>query len=191
MITITPSHIIEFLYCPRYTYFEYVLGVPQFEEKYYKVMKGRQIHDEKLEQNKDYLRKKIGVKEKYLDVYLTGNFLRGVVDEVLVLEDDSMAPLDYKFAEFKEILFQTYKTQACCYALLIEENFQKPVNKGFLVFTRSNNKLFEIEINMEDKGKVDDSIKEIIKIIDENYYPKSTKDKLKCVECTYKNICIK
>ena len=83
MTTLTPSHIIEYLYCPRFTYFEYVLGIPQHEEKYYKVMKGREVHDEKLEQNKNYLRKKIGVVSKHLDQYLTNTWLRGKIDEAL------------------------------------------------------------------------------------------------------------
>ena len=56
--SLTPSHIIEYMFCPRFTYFEYVLAIPQNEEKNYKVVKGRQIHDAKLEQNKEYLRKK-------------------------------------------------------------------------------------------------------------------------------------
>ncbi|MEO0790606.1 MAG: CRISPR-associated protein Cas4, partial [Bacteroidota bacterium] len=41
MISITPSHIIQHVYCPRYTYFEWVLRIPQNEEKYGKVMRGR------------------------------------------------------------------------------------------------------------------------------------------------------
>jgi CRISPR-associated exonuclease Cas4 len=168
-----------------------VLGIPQFEEKYYKAMKGREIHDEKLEKNKDYLRKKIGVKEKFLDVYLTNNFLRGKVDEVLILKDETMAPLDYKFAEYKEILFNTYRTQSASYALLIEENYSKFVNKGYIVFTRSKNKLVEIQITDNDKNKVRNCINEITKIIDNNYYPKGTKTKLRCEECTYRNLCIK
>lgn len=59
-MTLTPSHIIEFLYCPRFTFFEYVLSIPQYEEKNYKVMRGRDLHDKKLEENKEYLRRRIG-----------------------------------------------------------------------------------------------------------------------------------
>ncbi|MDQ3019786.1 MAG: CRISPR-associated protein Cas4 [Bacteroidota bacterium] len=190
-MTITPSHIIEYLFCPRFTYFEYVLGIPQYEEKYYKVIKGRELHDEKLERNKEYLRQKIGVKNKYLDQYLTTVNLRGQIDEVLELTDGTMAPLDYKFAEFKEKIFETYKTQLYCYATLIESNFGKKVNKGFLVYTRSKNKIIEITITEKDKELIIEITKEIIEIIDRNYFPKATKYKLRCLDCTYRNICIK
>ncbi|MGB5977153.1 MAG: hypothetical protein WBG62_07070, partial [Cyclobacteriaceae bacterium] len=55
----------------------------------------------KLEENKGYLRKRIGVKDKQEDIYLTNGLLRGRVDEVLTLRDDTMAPLDYKFARYE------------------------------------------------------------------------------------------
>jgi CRISPR-associated exonuclease Cas4 len=190
-MSLTPSHIIEYLFCPRFIYFENVLGIPQYEERHYKVMKGRNMHELKLAGNKAYLRKRIGVKKKYLDQYLTNNSLRGVVDEVLLLKDDSMAPLDYKFARYEEKLYKTYKTQLSCYAVLIEDNFKKEVKKGYLVYIRSHHKLLEVEINEQDKKEIKDAIEGIKRIIQNNYYPKGTKYKSKCITCTYKNICIK
>lgn len=186
---LTPSHIIEYLYCPRFTFFEHVLKVPQNEDKLFKVQKGRQVHDQKLNQNKSYLRKKIGAKAKYLDQYLGNDWIRGEIDEVLTLEDGTMAPLDYKFAQFKDRVFETYKTQLYCYAWLIESNFGKPVNKGFLVYTRSNHYLTTISITQEAKEKVKSAAKGILQIIDENYFPKATKFKKRCLNCTYNNIC--
>jgi CRISPR-associated exonuclease Cas4 len=190
-MTLTPSHIIEYLYCPRFTYYEYVLTIPQHEEKDYKVIKGREVHDQKLEQNKEYLRRRIGVTAKHLNQYLTNNLLRGQVDEVLSLQDGTMAPLDYKFARWEDHVYETYKTQLYCYAWLIEENFGTKVNKGFLVYTRSSNKLVEVEIADADKQAVKACVEEIQQIIDKNYYPKSTKYKKRCLNCTYRNICIK
>jgi len=191
VITITPSHIIEYLFCPRFIYFQYVLAIPQHEEKSYKAMKGRNIHELKIVQNKDYLRKKIGVIDKRLDVYLTSENLRGKVDEVLFLKDGTMAPLDYKFAKYNDIVYNTYKTQLFCYALLIEKNFNKVVNKGFIVYLRSKNKLVTIEVSENDKNMIISKINSIINIIENNIYPKATKYKSKCVTCTYRNICTK
>ena len=191
MISITPSHIIEYLFCPRYTYFEYVLDIPQYEEKFYKVMKGREIHDQKLERNKNYLRRKIGAVDKHLDQYLTNSWLRGKIDEVLELADGSMAPLDYKFAEFKNRLFETYKIQQYCYACLIEDNFKRPVNKGFIVYVRSKHKVLEVPISSVMKDEIRNHAEKISKIIEGNYYPKATKYKRRCIDCTYRNICIK
>jgi CRISPR-associated exonuclease Cas4 len=190
-MNLTPSHIIEHLYCPRFTYFEYVLTIPQHEKKNYKVVRGREVHDRKLEENKDYLRRRIGAIGKHLDQYLTNTLLRGVVDEVLELADGTLAPLDYKFAEWEDRVFETYKTQLYCYAWLIEDNFGKKVEKGFLVYTRSKNKLVEIPITEGSKAEVKDAARAIFDIIDRNYFPKATKYKSRCAHCTYKNICPK
>lgn len=189
MLTLTPSHIIEYLYCPRFTFFEYVLAIPQYEEKNYKVMRGRGLHDQKLEQNKDYLRKRIGAVDKLVDQYLTNGLLRGRVDEVLKLSDGTMAPLDYKFAQYEGKVYETYQRQLFCYAWLIEENFGCKVTKGFLVYTRSNNKVVEVAITETDKQLVKDAAYAIETIIDKNFYPKATKYKQRCLSCTYRNIC--
>ena len=186
---ITPSHIIEYLYCPRFTYWEYVLTVPQNEEKNYKVMRGRELHDRKLEENKDYLRRRIGAVGKHLDQYLTNDLLRGRVDEVLELSDGSMAPLDYKFAEWEERIYDTYRTQLYCYAWLIEENFGKLVTRGYLVYTRSKNKVVEVEISDAHKAEVKAAAADILHIIGNNYFPKATRNKKSCAHCTYRNIC--
>lgn len=189
--SLTPSQIIEYLFCPRFTYYEYVLRIPQYEDRHYKVQRGRDVHEQKSQQNMDYLRRRIGVKEKYINQYLTNETLRGEVDEVLLLKDGTMAPLDYKFAKYEEKIYDTYKTQLYCYALLIEANFQKKVNKGYLVYTRSRNKLLEISITDKDKEKVKKEIVSIKEIILKNKYPRATKYKRKCLNCTYRNLCIR
>lgn len=191
MISLTPSHIIEYLFCPRFTFFEYVLGVPQNEDKYYKVKRGRDLHDEKLERNKGYLRKRIGVVTKWEEQYLTNAYMRGQVDEVLELEDGSFAPLDYKFAEYKDKLYSTYQQQLFCYALLIEANWNVKVNRGFLVYIRSKHKLLEVPITEADKDLIKESIAKFREIVEQNHYPKATKYKRRCVSCTYRNICTK
>lgn len=188
--SITPSEIIQYLYCPRFIYFEHVLGIPQFEEKSYKAMRGRHLHDDKKRMNKDYLRKKLGVVKKYQEQYLTNNILRGKVDEVLLLNDGTAAPLDYKFAQYKDRVFNTYKTQLACYAWLIEDNFDKKVTRGYLVYTRSKSKLVEIPLDEEFKKSVREQAESIIEIISENRFPKATRYKKRCTGCTYRNICI-
>ncbi|MGH7829356.1 MAG: CRISPR-associated protein Cas4, partial [Candidatus Binatia bacterium] len=89
---ITPSEVIEYLYCPRFVYFMHCLNIPQHEDRRFKVLKGREVHQRRETENKDYLRKKIGVTKKEIGVYLASPSLkvRGIVDEVLTLEDGTM-----------------------------------------------------------------------------------------------------
>lgn len=189
MFSLTPTHILEYLYCPRFTYFEYVLRVPEFQEKEYKVMQGRAVHVEKSEQNRAYLRRRVGAVAKIINPYLCNEYLRGEVDEVLTLSDGSMAPLDYKFARWEERLYDTYRTQLTCYAWLIEANFGKPVHRGYLVYIRSKNHLVEVPIGEADKVQVKVAAEAIRRIIQKNSFPNATKVRKRCDHCTYRNIC--
>jgi CRISPR-associated exonuclease Cas4 len=189
MSTLTPSYIIEHLYCPRFTFYERVANVPQYEEKLYKVQRGRELHDQKLEDNKPYLRRKLGVVEKWLNPYMCNEHLRGELDEALLLADGTMAPLDYKFAEWKDRVHLTTEIQLYCYAWLIESNFDKPVHKGFLVYTRSRNKVVEVPIPPDAKERVKQAAAEVLHIIETSQFPKGTRQKSKCATCTYRNIC--
>jgi len=188
--SITASQMLEYLYCPRFTYFEYVMDIPQNEGQRFKVEKGRNIHEKVRKTNSVYLRKKIGVKDKKSDVYLASPLgIRGIVDEVLFLDDDTAAPLDYKFAEYKQKLFKTYRFQLIFYAKLIKDNFQVPVKKGFIIYTRSKNKLVEVSIKDKDFIELEKIVDDMISIINNCRYPKPTSVKRRCPDCCYKNIC--
>ena len=189
--SVTPSQIIQYLYCPRFIYFEYVLRIPQYEDRHFKVQKGRLVHEEKARQNMDYLRRRIGVVKKELNLYLTNDLLRGEVDEVLWLKDGTAAPLDYKYAKYEDKIYSTYKTQLYCYAWLIHSNFGLAVTRGYLVYTRSRNRLVEVPIDQKSVAIVEKAARSIGSIITENKYPKATKNKKRCVTCTYRNICTK
>ena len=188
--TITATHLIEYLYCPRFTYYEYVLDIPEHQENRFKVMKGRGIHEEVRKTNTKYLRKKLGVIDKKEDVYLASKAgIRGVVDEIIFFNDGSAAPLDYKYAEYKNKIYRTHRYQLVFYAKLIQENFNVEVNKGYVVYTRSKNKLVEIELKKADFTKLGNMVRKIVAIIYKCHYPAPTRYKKSCLDCCYKNIC--
>jgi hypothetical protein len=58
-IPLTVTHLLEHLYCPRFTYFEYVLGVSERQGNRPLVLKGRQVHEERRRTNPHYLRKSL------------------------------------------------------------------------------------------------------------------------------------
>lgn len=189
---LTPSEIIEHLFCPRFTYFIHCLKIPQFEENRYKVIKGRQLHEKREKTNIDYLRKKLGVVGKEISVYLASKNLgvRGVVDEVLHLNDKTLAPLDYKYTEYKDFTFQTHKVQSTLYAMLIMENYNAPVKRGFICYTRDGNKVKEIIYSEKDFQFARGIVREIFDIILKGYFPKKTPWHSKCIDCCYRNICV-
>jgi CRISPR-associated exonuclease Cas4 len=192
-IPLTVTHVLEHLYCPRFTYFEYVLGVAERQEHRPLVLKGRQVHQERTRINPHYLRKKLGVVGRQFDVPMASAALglRGTVDEVLTLADGTMAPFDYKFAEDPGEVYHNQKVQSALYALLIAETFQKPVRRGFLCYTRSNFRVVELEHTEADFAHARDVVAEVVTVIQKGLFPPATPWKARCTDCCYRNICIK
>lgn len=189
-LILTATHMLQYLFCPRFIYFENVLDIPENQGNRFKVEKGRKIHEKIRITNPEYLRRKLGVAKKASDVYLRSDTgIYGIVDEILFFDDGSSAPLDYKYAEFKERIFETYHFQLVFYGKLIRDNYGVAVNDGYIVYTRSKNKLVHVNLTKSDFKKLNDSIEEINLIIENGKYPKSTKYKKRCVDCCYKNIC--
>jgi len=168
------------------------LDIPQHEGKRYKVLKGRELHEKRAVVNKDYLRQKIDCVNKEILVYLNSDryHIRGIVDEVLTLFDGTMAPLDYKFAEYKDYLYQTHRIQSVLYGMLIKDNYGADVNRGYVCYLRSNNLLKEIPFTKESYKEGEEIVNDILKIIRSGYYPQKSKSLAKCIDCCYKNICV-
>jgi len=191
-IPVTVTHVLEHLFCPRFTYFEHVLAVPERQERRLLVQKGRQAHEERRHINPNYLRKKLGVTQRQFDVPLASARLgvRGTVDEVLTLADGSMAPFDYKFAEYRERIYHNQKMQSVLYGLLIREMFQRPVLRGFLCYIRSKHKVVPIEFGDADFLEAEGVLREILDVIQTGRFPRATAWKARCRDCCYRNICI-
>lgn len=190
--SITITHVLEHLYCPRFTYFEYVLAIPERQEQRWKVQKGRDVHLERSKLNKSYLRKKLGVTNREFDVPLASEKLqvRGIADEVLTLDDGSMAPFDYKYAKAPTKTYRTLKFQAVLYGMLIEEVFETRVDRGFICYTRSNYKIVEVKITARARKQALKIVQEVIGVIEDGFLPAATSVKSRCVDCCYRNICI-
>jgi CRISPR-associated exonuclease Cas4 len=190
---ITPSHVLHYLFCPRFAYFLYVLHIDEHENRRRLVMKGRDIHALKMVQNKEYLRSKIGVKDKVIDLYLSSHKLHlvGRVDEALFLNDGTAAPLDYKFAFWENRIYKTLRIQQTLYALLIEEKYNIPVHKAYLVYVRSKNHIEELPITLETKKNALDIVHEIFSIVNDGSFPNSKVSKRKCEDCAFRNICVR
>jgi len=188
--SITATDILQHLFCPRFTYFEVYLKIPEHQEKRFKVQKGRSVHEEKSFLNPEYLRKKLGCVEKHRRVSLgSDRGLRGIVDEILFLEDGSAAPLDYKYAEYKGRTFKNHVYQLVFYGQLIREQFKVPVHRGFIIYTRSRNKLVEVNITEQLYSELDSVISEFLSVVQKGKYPNPTSYRARCADCCYRNIC--
>ena len=128
-------------------------------------------------------------KESDISLSSKKNFFHGKLDELLFLEDGTIVPLDYKFSEYTGKVYDTYKYQLAMYSMMIEENYNVESRKGYIIFTRSNNKLKEIEYNEEDFSKVRFFVNDILEIINKGIYPLDVENKNKCKDCCYRKFC--
>lgn len=190
-VSITPSLMLEYLYCPRFIYYMEVLHIKQQEDKRFKVKIGREIHRQKSLENRDYKRKKIGVVEKLTEqpLYSDKWHIHGIVDEILILDDGTAAPLDYKFAEYKERVYNTYRMQLTMYGMMINDKMGYEVKRGYLVYTRSKSHIEEVEIGQKERDEVLKYTDEILNIIQAGIFPKVKGVKRKCIDCCYRNLC--
>lgn len=189
---LTPSEVLEHIYCPRFTWFMNVQHIPQHENSRFKVLKGREIHRRRATENRDYLRKRIGAVKREIEVYLASPTLRlrGIVDEVLWLKDGAMAPLDYKYTEPRTQVFKTHETQILIYAMLIEAIYQQPVHKGYLAYVRGGQHLQEVDVTEPAKLTVVAVVEQIFDILATGKLPPRARSRRRCEDCCYKNICV-
>ena len=188
---ITATMMMEYIYCKRIPFFSKNLYIPSNATNSYKVREGKRVHKERAQNQSEYLRKKIGVIDKKVDDYLFSSRynISGKVDEVLFLDNGQAAALDYKYSMFKGKVADSYKLQIVFYSILIEENYDLPVNKGYIVYIRSNNRLEEIELIDEDYSNFFDAYQGLSNIINNNYFPEQTTYSIRFEECSYRKIC--
>jgi len=167
------------------------MRISQYEDNRFKVKKGRQIHEERSSRNQKYLRKKISVIKKELNVYLAIPSLgiRGIVDEILHLKDGSLSPVDYKYTRYKEQIFRTHKYQLVLYGMLIEKSYGKDVHSGYVAYIRDGSRTCDVAFTPKMKENALEIVRKIMQIIREEKIPPKTKYKIRCVDCCYKNIC--
>ena len=189
---ITPSEVMQHIYCPRFTWFMNVQNIPQHEESRFKVLKGREVHRRRSLENRDYLRRKIGAVKREIEVYLASPTLRlrGIVDEVLWLKDGTMSPLDYKYTEVRDVVFKTHEMQIILYAMLIHEVYAASVTRGFVAYVRNGNQLLEVPVTEEKMARARLLIGQIFDIMRSGRLPHRTAHRIRCEDCCYKNICV-
>jgi CRISPR-associated exonuclease Cas4 len=192
MLKINPTDILEYNFCPRFIYFIHVLKIPQYEKRRFKVQMGLAEHEKRQKTNIDYLWKKIGAVSRENDVYLESEkyHIRGIIDNVVTLSDKTLAPVDFKFVPYKEYIFRSHKIQILTYCMLIEEIYQAEVKNGYLIYVRGGSQQVIVSYNEHAKNKIIKDIDNILTIIEKEIIPKVTGVVSRCIDCTYKNICV-
>ncbi len=192
-ILIPVSDVMEYLYCPRFMYYERVLKIPEFQELRLKVRIGREIHEQKIKTLGSYLRKRLGVTDKKVNLKVISSDLHliGIIDELLFFDDGTIGPLDYKFAEWKGHVHKPLYYQSMIYAVLAEELLGLPSNRGYIVYTRSSNHVQRVDFPEDRREKIRKTVNNVLDILTKGVYPEVRSKALQCADCTYRKICLR
>ena len=99
-------------------------------------------------------------------------------------------PIEIKYMKSnKGKPWQDHKYQLTAQALLIEENYKKPVDRGYIYY-QQDGKTIRIRIDDNDKQYTKHIIKKILEVITTEKPPKTRTPKNKCTGgCGYRWIC--
>ena len=192
---VSVTDIKHYIYCPRLIYFDKVLhATPVF---------GSQQEDSK-ELHEDYVKKELRRKdaiyyssefvgaEKLLFTPLSSSVLglQGNVDCIIKTASGESVPVDYKnMASDKGRVWMDHKYQLVAYALLVEENFDTVVKRGFVNYIPET-LILRLEITPTMKSYVKRVLGHIKRIIKEEELPPIRVAKQKCTGgCGHKQTC--
>jgi len=192
---VSVTDIKHYIYCPRLVYFDKVLhATPVF---------GSQQEDSK-ELHEDYVKKElrrkdaiyyspefVGAEKLLFTLLSSGNLgLQGNVDCIIKTASGEYVPVDYKnMASDKGRVWMDHKYQLVAYALLVEENFDTVVRRGFVNYIPET-LILRLEITPTMKSYVKRVLGHIKRIIKEEELPPIRVAKQKCTGgCGHKQTC--
>lgn len=192
---VSVTDIKHYIYCPRLIYFDRVLhATPIF---------GSQQEDSK-ELHEDYVRKELRRKdaiyyspefvgaEKLMFTSLSSSALglQGNVDCIIKTAKGEYIPVEYKnMSSDGGRVCMDHKYQLVAYALLIEENFETIVKRGFVNYLPET-LILQFEITPSMKSYVKRVLGHIKRIIEDEELPPIRVAKQKCMGgCGHKQTC--
>ncbi|HWP56686.1 MAG TPA: CRISPR-associated protein Cas4 [Candidatus Acidoferrales bacterium] len=111
--------------------------------------------------------------------------LSGKLD-LLIDSPEGLFPVDFKWTTGRP--HRNHIFQLCGYALLLEEQFQRPVTKGFVYLIPQNGAAI-FDLTAELKQQTQTMLSEIRRMIEQEDMPPPTPVRNRCVDCEYRTFC--
>jgi len=190
---VTVSDVKQYIYCPRIIYFDHVIHVPKPPDL--KLAVGKEEHEditkkERRRKGAIFYDPFLDEAEKLFKVDLESKALnlRGVLD-YLIRSGREYVPVDYKFGFSKKgAAHLNHKYQLAAYALLVEDNFDTIVRRGYIHYSKDRINA-RIDFTDEVRDHTLKVISEIGKIVEEEIEPEGTRTKARCKDCEYSRYC--
>jgi len=184
---LTVTNAVEHAFCPRFTYFQLVLGIDQKEEKRGTVQTGRAFHRRYTKINKNYKIKKLnGKKLTELLLYSKKHLFSGKIDEGIETENRVLI-VERKYSDYV-IIGPTLKTQLGLLSILAEENTGKKVTQAVVIFDKKKRVEVPVKITKKLKQTALLTLQKTRDTINSCDMPYSKHDN-RCLNCCYRKIC--
>ncbi|MEM2107439.1 MAG: CRISPR-associated protein Cas4 [Candidatus Bathyarchaeia archaeon] len=184
---LTVVDLKHYSYCPRIIYFTHVLHLQEKETE--AMSYGRETQDES---SLAPLIKLLKAEKVTRDLPLQSRTipLKGKLDYLIHTKLGEHIPVELKWAEptLRGKAKPDHKVQLIAYALMIDENIGTTVKRG-AIYYRKTNKIILTPITCEDKNRIKEMTRTIVKIIMEENYPKLRPNKKQCVNCGFFKFC--
>ena len=181
------SDLKQYAYCPRIVYYQHVMPVDR--EPTYKMTYGKETHAalEALERRRKLRAYGLDAGERMFHLWLSSPRLglSGKLD-LLIRTERGFYPVDFKFTEGRPR--RNHFLQLAAYALLVEEQYGIPVERGFLYLIPSKD-VIEVEITDTIKQEVLETIQRIREMVRQEALPPPTSVRARCTDCEYQNYC--
>jgi CRISPR-associated exonuclease Cas4 len=184
---LTVTDLKQWVYCPRIPYYHHVMPV-EFARTY-KMERGRDIEAavQAMEKRRGFRRYGLERGERRFGVWLHSAALglSGKLD-LLITTEEACYPVDFKDTEGG--VRYNHRIQLAAYALLVEENFVRPVPTAFVYLVPSR-QLVTVPVGRKEREQVLSAIVEMRRVIEEEDMPGPTLVRARCIACEFRNYC--
>lgn len=187
MISLRVNDIKQYAYCPRIVFYQY--SMPVEKKATWKMEQGKieEAEIDRLEKRRKLSGYRLAEGERRFHFWLGSKRLglTGKLD-LLIESPEGLFPVDFKMTTGKP--HRNHIFQLCGYALLLEDKFQQPVNKGFVyLIAKSDAVVFDLTPELKEQTRT--VLGEIRRMIEKEEMPPPTPVRNRCTDCEYRNFC--
>jgi len=189
----TVTDLKQFAYCRRVVFYTYCL--PLVRPVTFKMERGAAAHQAALPKERRRSLRAYGLSrgERYFDVQVESPALglSGRVDLVIETDDNptgakELIPVEYKHSRRKTGMH--WKRQLAAYALLLEDVWGMPVQRGF-VYHLPLRRATEVAISERLRESVREMVAQMQAMVERQAMPEPPKSRRQCVECEFRRFC--
>ncbi len=181
------SDLKQYAYCARIVYYRYCL--PTIRPVTYKMLQGqeRQEDEEERERRRSLRTYNLVDGERFFNVDVASEALglRGRIDLAIRRAEEAI-PIEYKDSPGR--LGPHILVQLAAYGLLLEEQWQLPVRRGFVYFIPTR-RAHEAALTAEWREKVYQTLQLMQDIIQNERMPRPPAQRAKCEICEFRRFC--